>query len=130
MTPCAYPSASGRDLQVWCKRLPLALPTRSRASKNSTTRSLASFAGENQLEPPRTTMTALTPIAEAVQQNALFRFYKHTIIDSALILKRYGFRELVRQRGWRFLLAILAYYLVRDTILYVVIPLCVARGLV
>jgi len=74
-------------------------------------------------------MTALT-FATVVQQNALFRFYKHTIIDSALILKRYGFGELLRQRGWKVLLAIFVYYLVRDTILYVAIPLCVARALV
>ena len=75
-------------------------------------------------------MATLAPVAAVLQQNVLIRFYKHYIIDSALILKRYGFRELVRQRGWRFLLAIFAYYLVRDTILYVAIPLCVARGLV
>jgi len=74
-------------------------------------------------------MTTLT-VATVVQQNPLFRLYKHYIIDSALILKRFGFKELVRQRGWKFLLAIFAYYLVRDTILYVAIPLCVARGLV
>ena len=71
----------------------------------------------------------MTSVAAVVQENALFRFYKHTIIDSALILKRCGFRELVRQRGWKFLLAIFGYYLIRDTILYVAIPLCVARGL-
>jgi hypothetical protein len=75
-------------------------------------------------------MTAMTSVAAVLQQNALLRFYKHYFIDSALILKRYGFRELVRQRGWRFLVAVFAYYLVRDTILYVAIPLCVARGLV
>jgi hypothetical protein len=75
-------------------------------------------------------MATLAPVAAVLQQNVLIRFYKHYIIDSALILKRYGFGELVRQRGWRFLLAIFAYYLVRDTILYVAIPLCVARGLV
>lgn len=74
-------------------------------------------------------MTTLTPVVAVVQQNALFRLYKHYIIDSALILKRCGFRELVRQRGWKFLLAISGYYLVRDTILYLAIPLCVARGL-
>jgi hypothetical protein len=72
-------------------------------------------------------MTILTPVAAVVQQNALFRFYKHYVI--AIILKRCGFRELVRQRGWKLLLAIFAYYLVRDTILYLAIPLCVARGL-
>ena len=75
-------------------------------------------------------MTALTPVAAVVQQNMLFRLYKHYIIDSALILKRSGFRELVRQRGWKFLVGIVAYYLVQDTILYLAIPLWVSRGLV
>jgi hypothetical protein len=72
----------------------------------------------------------LTPVIAVVQQNLLFRLYKYYIIDSALILKRCGFRELVRQRGWKFLVGIFTYYLVRDTILYLAIPLCVARGLV
>jgi hypothetical protein len=75
-------------------------------------------------------MIALTSVAAVVQQNGLFRLYKHNIIDSALILKRSGFRELVRQRGWKFLVAVFTYYLVRDTILYVAIPLCVTRGLI
>ena len=74
-------------------------------------------------------MTTMNPIAVAVQQNVFFKSYKHYIIDSALILKRRGFRELLRQRGWKFLVAIFAYYLIRDTILYVALPLCVARGL-
>jgi hypothetical protein len=64
-----------------------------------------------------------------MQQNPLLRLYKHYVIDSALILKRHGFKELVRRRGWKFLLAIAGYYLVRDTILYVALPLFVARGL-
>jgi hypothetical protein len=72
----------------------------------------------------------LTCVASVLQQNGLFRLYKHYIIDSALILKRSGFRELVRQMGWKFLVGIFTYYLVRDTILYLAIPLCVARGLV
>jgi hypothetical protein len=72
----------------------------------------------------------LTPVIAGVQQNVLFRLYKHYIIDSALILKRCGVRELVRQRGWKFLVGIFTYYLVRDTILYLAIPLWVARGLV
>ena len=36
---------------------------------------------------------------------------------------------LLRQRGWRFVAGVIAYYLVRDTLLYVVVPLCIARGL-
>jgi hypothetical protein len=75
-------------------------------------------------------MTALTTTITLVQKNPLLRLYRHYVIDSVLILKRRGLRELVRQRRWKFLLLIAGYYLVRDTIFYVAIPLLVARGLI
>jgi hypothetical protein len=56
------------------------------------------------------------------------RIYRHAIVDSMRIVKAGGFRELVRQRGWRFFAAVIAYYFVRDSLLYVVLPLCIARG--
>ena len=43
--------------------------------------------------------------------------------------RRLGWRGLLRTRGWKFILAIVAYYLIRDVILYIVIPLAVAAGL-
>jgi len=58
----------------------------------------------------------------------LFRFYKYYIIDSILIVKKEGFRHLLRKRGWKFLLAIVSYYTVRDTMLYIVLPYLLARG--
>jgi hypothetical protein len=57
------------------------------------------------------------------------RLFRHAIIDSLRIVKRHGLRELLRQRGWKFIAAIVAYYLVRDSLLYIVVPLLVARGL-
>jgi len=39
-----------------------------------------------------------------------------------------GWRGLVRKRGWTFVAAVIAYYLVRDVLLYIVIPLGVAAG--
>ena len=57
------------------------------------------------------------------------QLYRYAVLDSFSIVRRQGWRELLRQRGWRFFAAILAYYIVRDTVLYVVIPLCIARGL-
>lgn len=57
------------------------------------------------------------------------RLYRYAVIESLLIVKRHGLRELFRQRGWRFVAAVVAYYLVRDTLLYIVLPLCVARGI-
>ena len=58
------------------------------------------------------------------------RFYRYAVIDSLLIAKRHGLRELLRQRGWKFIAAVIAYYLVRDSLLYIVVPLLLARGLV
>lgn len=60
--------------------------------------------------------------------SAPLRLYRYAVIDSLLIAKRRGLRELLRQRGWRFVAAVIAYYLVRDTLLYVVVPLLVTRG--
>ena len=57
------------------------------------------------------------------------RLYRYAVIDSLLIAKRHGLRELLRRRGWKFVAAVIAYYLVRDTVLYIVVPLCIARGL-
>lgn len=39
-----------------------------------------------------------------------------------------GWRGLVRKRGWTFVAVVIAYYLVRDTVLYILIPLGVAAG--
>ncbi len=55
------------------------------------------------------------------------RLYRYMVIDSLLIAKRHGLRELLRQRGWKFVVSVVAYYVVRDTLLYVVLPLCIAR---
>lgn len=61
--------------------------------------------------------------------SSLVRLYRYAVIDSLLVVKRRGLRELVRQRGWRFLAAVVAYYFVRDSLLYIVVPFLVARGL-
>ena len=55
---------------------------------------------------------------------SLPRLYRYAVIDSLLIVKRRGLRELLRQRGWKFIAAVIAYYLVRDTLLYIVLPFC------
>lgn len=58
----------------------------------------------------------------------LFRLYKYYIIDSILIVKKEGFRQLFRKRGWKFLLVIISYYAIRDTIIYIILPYLLARG--
>jgi len=57
------------------------------------------------------------------------KLYKYYIFDSILIVKRDGFKELLRRRGWKIFIVVGGYYLVRDTIVYVVIPYLVAGGL-
>jgi hypothetical protein len=59
----------------------------------------------------------------------LFRLYKYYIIDSIIIVKKSGFKELLKRRGWKFFLVIIGYYTVRDTVLYILIPFFIARGI-
>ena len=62
-------------------------------------------------------------------KNILVRFYKYYIIDSILIVKREGFKALLKKRGWKVFAVVIGYYTIRDTILYILIPLLVAKGI-
>ena len=62
-------------------------------------------------------------------KNILISFYKYYIIDSILIIKREGFKALLKKRGWKVFAVVIGYYTVRDTILYIIIPFLVARGI-
>ncbi|MGD2136220.1 MAG: hypothetical protein PVF27_08670 [Gemmatimonadales bacterium] len=43
--------------------------------------------------------------------------------------RRLGWRGLMRKRGWRLVAMVVLFYLVRDLILYVVIPLALVLGI-
>jgi hypothetical protein len=43
--------------------------------------------------------------------------------------RQLGWRGLFRKRGWKLVALVVAYYLLRDVILYIVIPLGIAAGL-
>ena len=60
----------------------------------------------------------------------LFRLYKYYIIDSVIIVKNHGLKELFNRRGWKFLLIIVSYYAVRDSVIYIIIPYLVAKGII
>lgn len=62
-------------------------------------------------------------------KNFLIRLYKYYIIDSILIIKREGLKALLRERGWKVFAVIIAYYSIRDTILYIIIPYLIAKGI-
>ncbi len=70
--------------------------------------------------------TTSTPFRFA---HSIRHLYRAAVLDSLEIVRTQGWRELLRQRGWKFFAGIVLCYLVRDTLLYVVVPLCVARRL-
>lgn len=57
------------------------------------------------------------------------RYVPGFLKEYATIWREDGFRELLRQKGWKVVLVIIIYYLIRDTLLYIVIPYFIARGL-
>ena len=44
------------------------------------------------------------------------------------LLRQRGLREFVREKGWRVLAAVILFYLVRDSILYLLLPYLAAKG--
>ena len=46
------------------------------------------------------------------------------------LLREKGIKEFIRIKGWKIVVAICVYYLIRDTLLYIVIPFMVAKGLI
>jgi hypothetical protein len=69
-------------------------------------------------------------ISVVLDKFILFRLYKYYIIDSIIIVKNHGLKELFKRRGWKFLLIIISYYAVRDSIIYIVIPYLITKGVI
>lgn len=44
------------------------------------------------------------------------------------VLKEEGFKALIKKHGWKVFGIIFTYYLIRDSILYILIPYLIARG--
>ena len=64
-----------------------------------------------------------------LMNNPVIKFYKHNIVDSIVLVKKHGFRELLKRRGKKILVLIVSYYTIRDTLLYIVLPMLVAKGI-
>lgn len=45
------------------------------------------------------------------------------------VFKEQGFIGLVKKYGWKLVLAVFMFYLIRDSILYILIPYFIANGL-
>jgi len=71
----------------------------------------------------------MSDINKPASKNIIIRFYKYYLIDSIIIVKNEGFKSLLRKRGWKIFAAIIGYYIVRDTILYILIPYLAARNI-
>ncbi|NIV73234.1 MAG: hypothetical protein GWN44_11365 [Calditrichae bacterium] len=72
-------------------------------------------------------MNILATVLFTIRNTFFYKLYKYYITDSIQIVKEHGFKELLRQRGLKFLMVIVIFYLIRDTILYLIIPFLVAR---
>ena len=46
------------------------------------------------------------------------------------IFKQDGFKGVLREGGWKILVYFFLYYLIRDTILYIIIPYLVVKGII
>jgi hypothetical protein len=68
-------------------------------------------------------------VLKSVNKFILVRLYKYYVIDSIIIVKNFGIKELIRKRGWMFLLIIVSYYAVRDSIVYILLPYLLANGI-
>lgn len=46
------------------------------------------------------------------------------------IFKKSGFKGLIKEGGWKLLFFFFMYYLIRDSILYILIPYLVVKGII
>ncbi len=46
------------------------------------------------------------------------------------LIREKGLKGFVREKGWKVVILIFAYYLVRDTTLYIIIPFLIAQGFI
>lgn len=69
------------------------------------------------------------PDKRSVRKTFSQLFRPQFIQDWMALWKARGFKEFVRQKGWKVVAAVFLFYLVRDSILYILIPVLAARGL-
>ena len=57
-------------------------------------------------------------------------FKPQLIQDWTKMLREKGLKGFVREKGWKVVAAICLYYLVRDSLLYIIIPFMIAQGFI
>ena len=56
-------------------------------------------------------------------------FKPKIIIEWTALLREVGFKGFIKEKGWKIVIAIFLFYLVRDSVLYIILPYFAARGL-
>jgi hypothetical protein len=69
-------------------------------------------------------------MGKRTSQNVIVRLYKYYIIDSIIIVRKEGFKTLLKKRGWKILAIVIGYYIVRDSIVYILIPYLIAKNII
>lgn len=69
-------------------------------------------------------------IKNLLSKNVIVRLYKYYLIDSIFIVKNEGLKSLLIKRGWKIFVFIIGYYVVRDTVVYLLIPYLIARNII
>ena len=74
-------------------------------------------------------MNAVFALTRTIRNTFLWKWYDALVLDNVRILRNEGPRVLIRRKGKRIIAFVIAYYLVRDSILYILLPYLVARGI-
>jgi hypothetical protein len=70
---------------------------------------------------------ALASAIGAFRTTICYRWYKSYIVDSVQMIRHSGFKVFFRRRGWKIITVVILYYLIRDSVLYILLPYLVAR---
>jgi len=57
-------------------------------------------------------------------------FKSKFLIKYTKIYKEDGFKGVLKEGGWRILIYFFLFYLIRDTILYIIIPYLIVKGII
>jgi hypothetical protein len=61
----------------------------------------------------------------------LRKLFKPPIIQEwTTLLRERGLKGFIREKGWKILVAIFIFYLVRDSVVYLLIPFLIAQGFI
>jgi hypothetical protein len=57
-------------------------------------------------------------------------FKSKLLLNYTKIFKQDGFKGVLKEGGWRMLMYFFLFYLIRDTILYILIPYLIIKGII